>query len=442
MNLHENMSVNEQGHLMISGCDTVLLAKRYGTPLYVLDEALVRRNCREAVNAMKKYFSSGRVMYASKALNTKAVLRIAEEEGLGIDTVSAGELYTALAAGVDPQKIELHGNSKSEEEIRMAVENSIYCIIADGFEELKRIERFCKKLNKTIRVSLRIRPNIDVHAHQAVQTARMDCKFGFGISDGQAIRAAQIVAKSEYMILHGIHCHIGSQIFDEKPFVLLCEHLVDFACSVREQTGVTLAEFNCGGGYGVRYTDADTPKSIDVFLRLMADTLHTLCRDREFPMPSVSIEPGRFIVGEAGTTLYTVNSLKEITGVRTYCMIDGGMFENIRTALYDAQYDAVCASRMREEANYPVSLAGRCCESGDMITWNSPMPHVKPGDVLAVFTTGAYNYSMASNYNRNPVPAMVLVENGHDELIVKRQSYEQIAQNDVLPARLGKEKTV
>lgn len=436
MRLHEGMTVNEEGHLMISGCDTVLLAKQYGTPLYVLDETLMRKNCRAYMAAMKKYFKNGRVMYASKALNTKAVLRIAAQEGLGIDTVSGGELYTALAAGVSPEKIELHGNSKTEEEIQMAVENGIYCIIADGFEELEKIEKICARLNKKIAVSLRLRPNIDVHAHHAMQTAKMDCKFGFGISDGQAIRAAQIVAQSEYMHLHGIHCHIGSQIFEEQPFAILAEHMVSFACQVREKTGIILKEFNCGGGYGVRYTEEDTPKPFEVFIEVIAATLTKLCGQNAFPMPIVSIEPGRSVVGEAGTTLYTVNGLKEITGVRTYCMCDGGMFENIRTALYDAKYTAVCASKMHREHEFPVSIAGKCCESGDMITWDTPMPQLASGDILAVFTTGAYNYSMASNYNRNQVPALVLVKDGKSALAVKRQSYEYIAQNDIIPEYL------
>lgn len=436
MRLHEGMNVNQEGHLTISGCDTVALAEQYGTPLYVLDEILMRKNCRAYMAAMKKYFKNGRVMYASKALNTKAVLRIAVQEGLGIDTVSGGELYTALAAGVAPEKIELHGNSKTEEEIQMAVENGIYCIIADGFEELEKIETICARLKKKIAVSLRLRPNIDVHAHHAMQTAKMDCKFGFGISDGQAIRAAEIVAHSEYMYLHGIHCHIGSQIFEEQPFAILAEHMVSFACQVREKTGIILKEFNCGGGYGVRYTEEDTPKPFEVFIQVIAAALTKLCEENAFPMPIVSIEPGRSVVGEAGTTLYTVNGLKEITGVRTYCMCDGGMFENIRTALYDAKYTAVCASKMNQSHEIPVSIAGKCCESGDMITWDTPMPKLTVGDTLAVFTTGAYNYSMASNYNRNSVPALVLVKDGKSALAVKRQSYEYIVQNDIIPEYL------
>ena len=434
MNLHYGMEINADGHLEISGCDTVELAKQYGTPLYVVDEDFLRNNCRKFKNAMDKYFEKGRVMYASKALNTKAILKIVDSEGLGIDTVSGGELYTALTTGIDPKKLELHGNSKTKEEITMAVENGIYCIIADGFDELEVIEEVCGELQKPIDVSIRLRPNIDVHAHHAVQTAKMDCKFGFGLIDGQAIRAAEIINNSKWMKLHGIHCHIGSQIFNEEPFAELCRHFVDFACEIREKLGVTIEEFNCGGGYGVRYTDADEPKQFETFIKLIFESLTAFCKEKDFPMPLVSIEPGRSIIGEAGTTLYTVNGIKEITGIRTYCMSDGGMFDNVRTALYDAKYTAYCASKMNEKHEKYVSIAGKCCESGDMITWDTPMPaSLKRGDILAVLTTGAYNYSMASNYNRNSVPALVLVNKGESRLAVKRQSYEYIAMNDILP---------
>ncbi len=437
MVLLNGMDINEKGHLTISGCDTVELKEQYGTPLYVIDENLVRNKCREFISAMNKYLPGGHVMYASKALNTKAILKIVTDEGLGVDVVSGGELYTALSAGVSASKIELHGNSKTEEELSMAVENQINSIIADGFDELKVIEQICQRLNKTIDVSIRLRPNIDVHAHSAVQTAKMDCKFGFGLSDGQAIKAAEYIVNSKYMDLKSIHCHIGSQIFDEQPFEELCKHFVDFACEIRKKTGHTLKEFNCGGGFGVIYNEKDTPKPFECFIKLISEKLNHFCTEKDFPMPVVTIEPGRSVIGEAGTTLYTVNGNKEIEGVRTYCMCDGGMFENIRTALYGAEYTAVCASKMNEKHIKKVSIAGKCCESGDMITWDTPMPEsLTRGDVVAVLTTGAYNYSMASNYNRNAVPAMVAVKNGESHLIVKRQSYEYVAMNDVVPEYL------
>ncbi len=437
MNLHDGMNINASGHLIISGCDTVELAKQYGTPLYVIDEVLVRYKCKEFISAMNKYLNGGRVMYASKALNTKAILKIVTSEGLGVDVVSGGELYTALSAGIRPELLEFHGNSKTEAEIEMAVDNQIYCIIADGFDELVLIENVCKKLNKKIDVSIRLRPNIDIHAHDAVQTAKMDCKFGFGVSDGQALKAAQYILNSEYMSFKGIHCHIGSQIFEEQPFEELIKSFITFACEVRSKTGHVIEEFNCGGGFGVTYNDKDTPKPFVCFIKLISDKFTFYCKENDFPMPSVTIEPGRSVIGEAGTTLYTVNGLKEIEGIRTYCMSDGGMFENVRTALYGAEYTAFCASKMNEEHTKLVSIAGKCCESGDMITWNTPMPEsLKVGDILAVLTTGAYNYSMASNYNRNPVPALVLVNNGRSSIAVKKQTYEYITMNDVIPEYL------
>ena len=434
MRLNNGMKINEKGHLTISGCDTVLLKEQYGTPLYVIDENTVRLNCKKFISAMDKYFKGGRVNYASKALNNKAILKIVASEGLGIDVVSGGELYTALSAGISPNKIELHGNSKTEEEIIMAVENQIYCIIADGFDELNLIESVCQKLNKKINVTIRIRPNIDIHAHEAIQTAKMDCKFGFGLFDGQAYKAAEIINASKFMSLHGVHCHIGSQIFDEQPFGELAKHIVGFANDIKNKLNVQLKEFNFGGGFGVWYTDEDTPKDFEVFIKLISDVVNDLCEKSNYEKPIIAIEPGRSIIAEAGTTLYNVNGLKEIKEVRTYCMSDGGMFENVRLAMYGSKYTAYCASKMNEEHNKLVSIAGKCCESGDMISWDTPMPEsLKVNDTLAVLTTGAYNYSMASNYNRNPVPAMVLIKDGESNIISKRQSYEYITMNDVVP---------
>ena len=304
MELRYGMNVNEKGHLTISGCDTVELAQKYGTPLYVLDEKFVRKNCREIKDAMAKYFPNGKVMYASKALNNLAMLKIVDSEGLGVDAVSGGELYAALKAGINPEKLELHGNSKCEDEIVLAVENQIGCIIADGLDELDLIENVCKKLNKKASVSIRLRPNIDVHAHTAVQTAKMDCKFGFGISDGQALEGAKRIHNSEFMTLCGIHCHIGSQIFEQEPFAVLCGHFVDFAKTLKTELGITVAEFNFGGGFGVRYTAEDQPKPAESFVKVIFDTLDALCTQNGIAVPKVAFELGRFIVGEAGTTLY------------------------------------------------------------------------------------------------------------------------------------------
>lgn len=437
MRLHAGMEINEQNHLTISGCDTVALAEQYGTPLYVIDETLVRGNCRELVNAMKKHLGGGRVMYASKAFMNKAICRVVASEGLGVDVVSGGELYTALQAGISPDKIELHGNNKTPEELEMAIDHEIYRIIIDGFDELALIEEIAAQKGKTnIPVSIRLRPNIEAHTHEAIQTAKLDCKFGLGISDGQALAAAKKIIASPYMALKGVHCHIGSQIFEVSPYGVLMEHFTSFADTLRKETGVLLEEFNCGGGFGVWYTGQDDPKSFDAYIGEIALHLREKCAAIDYPAPEIAIEPGRSVVGAAGTTLYTVGGVKEIQDVRTYVSVDGGMFENVRTAMYGSKYTAVAPAKMNEPHDKKQSIAGKCCESGDMIVWDALLPQIKTGDTLAVLTTGAYNYSMASNYNRNAVPAVVFVREGKSALAVQRQSYEYIAANDLIPEYL------
>jgi len=434
MKLHTGMGSNEQNHLTISGCDAVALARQYGTPLYIIDEALVRSNCRAFKQAMHKHLGGGRVMYASKAFMNKAICRVVASEGLGIDVVSGGELFTALEAGISPDLIELHGNNKTPEELEMAIEQNIYRIIIDGFDELDLIEKIAKeKGKKDIPLSIRLRPNIEAHTHEAIQTAKLDCKFGLGILDGQALAAAKRIIGSPYMSLKGIHCHIGSQIFEVSPYGVLMEHFTTFADILRRETGVVLEEFNCGGGFGVWYVGSDDPKSFDAYIEEIATHLHQRCAEINYPVPTVSIEPGRSIIGAAGTTMYTAGGVKEIKGVRTYVSVDGGMFENVRTAMYGSKYTALAAARMDEEHTHKQSIAGKCCESGDMIVWDALLPEIKVGDTLAVLTTGAYNYSMASNYNRNAVPAVVFVKDGKSALAVRRQTYEYIAANDLIP---------
>jgi len=428
------MDINQNNHLTISGCDTVELAKQYGTPLYVIDEAFVRNNCRIFMQAMQKHLNGGRVMYASKAFMNKAICKVVCSEGLGIDVVSGGELFTALEAGIAPELLELHGNNKTRSELEMAIENDIFRIIIDGFDELDLIEAIAQeKGKKNISISIRLRPNIEAHTHEAVQTAKLDCKFGLGISDGQALEAAKRIINSPYMALKGIHCHIGSQIFDVSPFSVLAGHFITFADELRAATGVILEEFNFGGGFGVWYHGNDDPKEFEQYIIEISTNLRKNCEQINYPMPSVSIEPGRSIIGAAGTTLYTVGGVKEIEDVRTYISVDGGMFENVRTAMYGSKYTALAAARMNEEHITKQSIAGKCCESGDMIVWDALLPQIKTGDTLAVLTTGAYNYSMASNYNRNAVPAVVFVKDGKSALAVKRQSYEHITANDIIP---------
>lgn len=432
-----DLSINSQNELTIAGCSAPDLAKKFGTPLYVMNEELIRKRCREFREAIAEFAPGGRVMYAGKAFLNLSMCRIAASEGLGIDVVSGGELYTALQAGVPADQIEMHGNNKTAEELQMALEAGVYRIIIDNQDEIELLESLCEKMDKTgVRVDIRLRPGIDAHTHSAIQTASLDCKFGLGLYDGQAMAAARRILQSDYFVLMGVHCHIGSQIFDVSPFSILIGHFLQFAKDLRKKTGHLLQEFNCGGGYGAWYKPGDAPLQGSAYVREMATALQAACLQADYPLPSLTIEPGRSIVGEAGTTLYTVGGVKRSEGIRTYVSVDGGMYENPRCALYDARYTALAAARMDAPHTEVVALAGKCCESGDMITWEAMLPPVVPGDLIAVLTTGAYNYSMASNYNRNTVPAVVLANQGKAELIVRRQTYEQLLQNDILPERL------
>lgn len=426
------------GHLNVAGVDACELANKYGTPLYIMNEEHIRNQCRKLRNAMDKYFPDGRVMFASKAFMNKAMCRIALDEGLGLDVVSGGELFTALSVNADPMLLELHGNNKTPEEIALAIDNNIYRIIIDGFDEIERIKKVASLKNKKhIPVSIRIRPGIEAHTFDAVQTANLDCKFGFNIASGEAMRAAELLSKDDTFDFCGIHCHIGSQIFDESPFEVLCKHFVDFAVDFRTKTGITIKDFNFGGGYGIWYKNGDKPSELESFIKTIAETLKSLCCNADFPLPHVTIEPGRSIVGEAGVTLYTVGGVKEVPNIRTYVSVDGGMFDNPRCALYESEYTTVCVNKADQNHCKIVTVAGKCCESGDIITHGALLPEsICQDDIIAVLSTGAYNYSMASNYNRNAVPPVVLVGYGKENLIVKPQRYEDIIARDLVPEHL------
>ena len=439
MELKDRIEVKD-GRLAVSGCDCVELAREYGTPLYVMDESRIRANCRSLVSAMNKYAPGGRVMYASKAFMNKAMCVIAASEGMGLDVVSGGELYTALEAGISGSLIEMHGNNKTYEEIKMAIRAKVSRIIIDGFDEIERIESAARELGaKLVPVLIRIRPGIEAHTHQAVQTANLDCKFGFNMASGEAMKAARMLMANEYFDFKGIHCHIGSQIFEIPPFEVLIGHFMGFATQLRDETGFIIDDFNCGGGFGVRYTSADDPKEPALYIQHISKVLKEICARHSYPVPHITVEPGRSIVGEAGYTLYTVGGVKEIPGIRTYVSVDGGMFDNPRNALYGSEYTVVSAQRPDSPHTREVTIAGKCCESGDLITEHAFLPQdISSGEIIAVLTTGAYNYSMASNYNRNTVPAVVLANNGRACIIVKRESYEDLVARDVVPEYLIK----
>ncbi|WP_379968676.1 diaminopimelate decarboxylase [Ectobacillus sp. sgz5001026] len=430
MYLHGSSRINEQGHLEIGGCDTTQLVKKYGTPLYVYDESLIREKSQAFIRAFEESGFSYQVAYASKAFLCLEMCNVVKEEHLSLDVVSGGELYTALQAGFPAQRIHFHGNNKTEEEIRMAIEANIGCFVVDNFFELEILHDIAKESGKIVNILLRVTPGVEAHTHEYITTGQDDSKFGFGISSGQALQAMKIAVRKPFYRVQGVHSHIGSQIFETDGFVRAIEILSTFLELVRVETGETMPILNLGGGFGIRYTKEDTPLPVSTYVKEMTDTVREQFTSRNYPIPEIWIEPGRSIVGDAGTTLYTIGSIKDIPGIRKYVAVDGGMTDNIRPALYQASYEAMLANRAKEQPEEKVSIAGKCCESGDMLIWDIDLPKVASMDVLAVSCTGAYGYSMASNYNRIPRPAVVFVKDGKSKIVVERESYADLVKND------------
>lgn len=430
--LHDNYTVGENGHLFVGGCDTVSLAGKYGTPLYVIDEDKVRRSMRKFREIMQKYFPAGsRVLYASKALSYVDIYRVAASEGLGADVVSSGEIYTALKGGLPGSAMYFHGNNKTDEDIEYALGAGVGTFVADCREELEYLDAAARRIGKKQDVLLRITPGIDPHTHKKVVTGSVDSKFGTPIETGQAYELVRFALGLKNITLRGFHSHIGSQIFDSGPFSDAAEIMMRFIADLPGKLGYTAEYLNLGGGYGVTYTEDRADLDADRVLREISEKLTGLAGDFGIEVPKIIIEPGRALVAAAGVTLYTVGSVKTIPGYRTYVSIDGGMPDNPRYALYQSDYTALIASRAAEPASQRVTIAGRCCESGDLIQENAPLQSCKRGDILAVLVTGAYNYSMASNYNRIPRPAMVSVSGGKDRLVVRRESFEDLVRNEL-----------
>ena len=430
--LTPNLTVNAEGHLCIGGADTAALAKAHGTPLYVMDETMIRENCRGYQRVIaEEYGGNGLICFASKALSCKELYRIVDSEQLGADVISGGELYTALQAGMPAAKIVMHGNSKSDEELKMALETGVGRIVCDNLPELERLNRIAGALGKTPAIMLRIKPGIDAHTHDFVKTGCIDSKFGFALETGEALDAVRAASAYPNLKLVGIHCHIGSQIFDTEPFAEAARVMVRFMAQIRAALGLTLPELNLGGGPGIKYTEDDDPPAFGSIVRAILAALKAACSELDFPQPFVLFEPGRSIVGGAGLTLYTVMAKKIIPDIRTYVLVDGGMCDNPRYALYHSRYEAVLANKAGDERSERVTVGGKCCESGDLIGEDMPLQPAEPGDILAVLATGAYNYSMASNYNRNPRAEMVMVKDGAARTVVRRESYEDICRNDI-----------
>lgn len=439
MYLHGTSRINEKGHLEIGGCDTVDLANRFGTPLYVYDEEMIRDTCRAYKQAFAETGLRFQVAYASKAFSSLAMCRLVAEEGLSLDVVSAGELYTAVQAGFPVDRIHFHGNNKSPDELDYALQMGVGEFVVDNFYELSLLGQLAAGRSQTVPVLLRVTPGVEAHTHEYIATGQQDSKFGFDVASGQAKIAIETALRTKGVKLEGLHSHIGSQIFETEGFAVAISRLAELYEWAAQECGVKFDRLNVGGGFGIRYIAEDQPLSPKDYVHAIADAVKSEFAVRGLDNPEVIIEPGRSIVGAAGTTLYTVGSSKSIPGIRKYIAVDGGMTDNPRPALYQAEYEAILANRAREATEETVSVAGKCCESGDMLIWDLQLPPAESGDILAVACTGAYNYSMASNYNRLPRPAAVFVKDGKADLIIRRETLQDLIRNDLLPERMTAE---
>lgn len=430
MSTNDYYQTNDQGHLMIGGVDALKLAENFGTPLVVYDVAQIRKQ----FNALKQAFVAGQVdyaiSYASKAFTSIAIYQVINELGGHIDVVSGGELYTALKAGFPTEKISFHGNNKTKDELLMAVENNVGVIILDNFHEIELLKQVLHETNKKVQVMLRITPGVSAHTHEYDQTGQEDSKFGFDVRSGQAEKAFLQVKAEEQMELIGLHAHIGSQILETEGFNLEVEKLMQLVHEWKQKYDYQPQVLNLGGGFGIRYTAKDRVIGLGTFVEQIIASVRTLAEQYQLNVPAIWVEPGRSIVGEAGYSLYTVGSRKDVPGLTPYVTVDGGMGDNIRPALYQAEYEALVAKRPAAEPVEKIHLAGRYCESGDILIDQACLPKTKPGDVIAVLATGAYGYSMASNYNRVPRPAVVFAENGQAQEVVTRETYDDLIKND------------
>lgn len=429
--LYKNLGINEKGHLTFSGHDTTVLAEKYGTPLCLIDFDEVRKMIRTYADSMAEYMGQGSgPLYASKALSFKGIYRVCAEEGIGIDVVSSGELYTASESGFPMERAYFHGNNKTDYDIAFAMSRGIGYFVVDNREELAAVEAEAKRRGIKQKILLRLTPGIDPHTHAKISTGNIDSKFGFAIATGDAEEITVAAMKCENLILRGFHCHVGSQIFDTQPFDDAAVIMLNFIALMKNKHGFETAELNLGGGFGVRYTENDPEIDYRGNIKRIGNLIDEICASLGIIKPEIHMEPGRSVVAAAGMTVYTVGSVKEIKGFKNYVSIDGGMTDNPRYALYESKYTIINADRAGESADFSATIAGRCCESGDLIAEGAEIARPVRGDHIAVLTTGAYNYSMASNYNRVPRPAIAALENGSYRLAVRRESFEDLILND------------
>ena len=430
--IYSNLSVNTDGHLTIAGLDAVALTEEYGSPLMVLDEDRVREHCRTYVESVKKYLPQGSMpLYAGKAFCFKALYKIIESEGMGADVVSPGELYTVNAAGFPMEHVYFHGNNKTDEDIALAIEKKLGCFVADNRDELCSIDRIARENGITQRVLLRLSPGIDPHTHAKINTGKVDSKFGTAIETGQAMELVEFALSLQNIDLEGFHCHIGSQIFESEPFCDAADIMLQFIADVKAKLGFEAKVLNLGGGFGVRYVESHPVINIADNIRKLGEHISADCAKLGITPPQIRLEPGRSIVADCCTTLYKIGSVKTITGYKSYVSIDGGMTDNPRYALYGSEYTVLNASRAGEKADLVCTVAGRCCESGDIIQEDVAIAAPTRGDILAVLCTGAYNYSMASNYNRICRPAVVIVKDGTPRLGIRRETFEDLVKYDI-----------
>ncbi|MBR3589185.1 MAG: diaminopimelate decarboxylase [Clostridia bacterium] len=432
MFVSESLGVNEKGHLTFGGHDTVDLAEKYGTPVYIMDEVLIRKNCRKFVNSINEnYDGNGRVIYASKAFSCKAMYKIINEENMGIDVVSGGEIYTAVQAGFPMEKAYFHGSNKSVQELEFAVKNNVGRIMVDNLFEMENLIEISERLDKTVSVIVRVKPGIEAETHSFIMTGQTDSKFGLDLDTGDAMKAIKMALNADKIAFKGIHCHIGSQIFAVDSFEQAAKVMVGIMDDIKKETGYEVEELDIGGGFGIRYIEEHNPADFSEYMEKVAVVIKEECAARNMKTPFVIIEPGRSIVAEAGITLYTVGAIKTIPDVRTYVSIDGGMCDNPRYILYQSSYMAVIANKANEKADFCATIAGKCCESGDMIQEHTYIQKPESGDIMAVLSTGAYNYSMSSNYNRNPRPAVVMLNGEEERIVVKAETYKDLIRNDM-----------
>lgn len=421
----------KDNNLLIGGVSAKELVDNYGSPLYVINEELLINTCKGYYEAFRCEEDNNRVAFAGKSFLNLAMVRVLKEQGLYLDVVSGGELYTAKKAGFDLEKVIYHGNNKTIDEITMGVELGVGRFVVDNLWELGKLNEIAQKNNKVQKIYLRLTPGIEAHTHDYIKTGQIDSKFGFAPVGDTIMNAVKRALELENIELAGLHCHIGSQIFDLEPFGDAAEVMLNFINDIKQETGHTIEELDLGGGFGIYYTEVDKPRTTQEYCDTILNRVEEVCNKIGLKKPTLIIEPGRSIVGNAGTTLYTIGSIKEIEGVRKYVAVDGGMTDNIRPALYGAKYEACVANKLDNKDAEVVTIAGKCCESGDILLKDISLPKVESGDILAVMSTGAYGFSMFNNYNKNLRPATIFVKNGEAKVVVKRQSYETLLVDEI-----------